>query len=929
MALTDPVGQNASPRRWNGFSLRWKLVLASLFVELVLVAALVWNGSQLVEKRLIEQATLRIKEVSTLLNISVGPAMAYQDYDRIADIFRDSRKRQGIEYFVLTDQFNRIVLVDGWEGSGRPPEKQAEFGSVATDGRFDIRIPITGSGQIYGQLAFGISSQFVDDARQQFTRASLAIASVLMLASGTLLTVIAFWLTRHLKQLEEAGAAVSAGRFDIELPISSQDEIGRVASAFNRMTAEIKRQINALQTSEERFRGLLELSTDWYWEQDSEFRFTLYPAGQPGVDAVAGSRIGKHLWDFASTLSEAEWDRHRAVLTAHQVFRDFEFGVIAPDGEIVYLLVCGEPMFDAQGCFTGYRGTAREITDRKRAEISLQLAASVFAEAREGIIITDAQWQLIEMNPMASELTGYRPEDMADGKLLDRLFSAPQPEFLEAALPHLIEVGHWRGETWGLRKNGERFPELLTASAVRDSNGRIVNFILIFSDITTLKEQQQRLERMAHYDALTRLPNRVLLAERLHQALAQAKRDKGYLAVAYLDLDGFKPVNDTLGHDAGDRLLVEVADRLRNSVRAHDTVARLGGDEFVLLIHASSFSECETAMQRTLHIIAEPFTIKGRQVSVSASIGIASFPADGPDPDTLLRNADQAMYVSKQAGRNRYHFFDAAHDRKVLAHTERISRIHAALPANEFVLHYQPKVNMQEGRVVGAEALIRWQLPERGLLPPGEFLPIIENSDFAVSLGEWVITATLAQMRAWRGEGIDLSISINIAARQLQAHNFVERLQILLAAYPDVPPDRLELEIVETAALDDIQYVNEVINQCLGFGVTFALDDFGTGYSSLIYFKRLPVRTVKIDQSFVRNMLADPEDMAIVEGVIGLAKAFHRSVIAEGVETAEQGARLIAMGCDCAQGYGIAHPMPAEQIPLWVRSFQPDPSWRA
>ena len=372
-----------------------------------------------------------------------------------------------------------------------------------------------------------------------------------------------------------------------------------------------------------------------------------------------------------------------------------------------------------------------------------------------------------------------------------------------------------------------------------------------------------------------------------------------------------------------------MADRLRNSVRAHDTVARLGGDEFVLLIHASSFSECETAMQRTLHIIAEPFTIKGRQVSVSASIGIASFPADGPDPDTLLRNADQAMYVSKQAGRNRYHFFDAAHDRKVLAHTERISRIHAALPANEFVLHYQPKVNMQEGRVVGAEALIRWQLPERGLLPPGEFLPIIENSDFAVSLGEWVISSTLAQMRAWRSEGIDLSISINIAARQLQAHNFVERLQILLAAYPDVPPDRLELEIVETAALDDIQYVNEVINQCLGFGVTFALDDFGTGYSSLIYFKRLPVRTVKIDQSFVRNMLADPEDMAIVEGVIGLAKAFHRSVIAEGVETAEQGARLIAMGCDCAQGYGIARPMPAAQIPLWVRSFQPDPSWRA
>ncbi len=919
-------------RRLRPRSLRWQLILASLAVEAVLVLALTWNGFRLVEDGLAEQVEIRLKETSVLLNASLGPLMASQDYGPIADLFRESRSQEGIAYFVLTDSRGRVVLSDGWDLSRPLPPPRAFADTAHLGERFDTRMPITLSGQTYGQLALGISTRFIAQAQGRLVRESLAIAAVTLVLSGLLLTLVAFWLTRHLKRLENASAAVSAGHFDIDLPTGSQDEIGRVATAFKRMAAEIKGQFAALQSSEERFRNLLSLSTDWYWEQDADFRFTIHQPGRLGDPEgirLSNHLLGKRRWEQETTLGEAEWAAHRADLAAHRVFRDLEYGVRDDQGNLRHFQVCGEPVFDFQGNFRGYRGTSTEITERKRAENSLRLAASVFAEAREGIIITDGERRVVDINPMVTELTGFTRADLLGCDVLAHVGQTRDRRFLQEAMGALDREGHWRGESWGLRKNGETFPELVTASAVHDAAGAVSNYILIFSDITALKEQQRRLEHLAHYDALTRLPNRVLLADRLQQAMAQCRRSGDILAVAYMDLDGFKPINDSLGHDAGDLVLIEVAALLLKCVRGGDTVARLGGDEFVILIRAEDFGECEAALLRVLTTIAEPYAIKGRTEALSASIGVARFPADGDDPDALLRNADQAMYVAKQTGRNRYHFFDTEHDRKVRAHSEQVSRIRAALPADEFVLYYQPKVDMRRGVVVGAEALIRWRYPERGLLPPSEFLPAIENTDFAITLGEWVIATALAQMGAWRDVGVELPVSVNVAARQLLAPGFVERLQALLAARPEVPPPWLELEIVETAALDDIEYVTDVINRCAAFGVSFALDDFGTGYSSLIYFKRLPARTLKIDQSFVRDMLVDPEDLAIIEGIIGLARAFHREVIAEGVETAEHGARLLALGCDTAQGYGIARPMPAGDVPAWTRAFRPDPRWLA
>ena len=373
-----------------------------------------------------------------------------------------------------------------------------------------------------------------------------------------------------------------------------------------------------------------------------------------------------------------------------------------------------------------------------------------------------------------------------------------------------------------------------------------------------------------------------------------------------------------------------MAQRLKTCVRGGDTVSRLGGDEFVLLVSGlDNLHECDQAIARVISSLSHPFHINDYVISISASIGATLYPEDASDSDTLLRHADQSMYAAKQAGRNQHHLFDPENDRRARVRRDEISSIRNALAKDEFVLHYQPKVNMRTGAVIGAEALIRWQHPERGLLLPAQFLHAIENGELAIEIGDWVIQQALFQMAAWREQGLELSVSINIAGNHLQHPDFAKRLGELLATWPQVPPNRLELEVLETAALDDIALVANLFVECRKLGVSFALDDFGTGYSSLTYFRRLPAEILKIDQSFVRDMLDDPEDMAIVEGVIGLTQAFKRKVIAEGVETVGHGLALLLLGCDLAQGYGIARPMPPEQFPAWVAQFMPDELWNS
>ena len=572
----------------------------------------------------------------------------------------------------------------------------------------------------------------------------------------------------------------------------------------------------------------------------------------------------------------------------------------------------------------------RDIGARRRAEERTKLAASVFEHAHEGITITDADSRIVEVNEAFCRITGYARDEVV-GRTPRLLSSGLQtPGFYADMWREVVENDHWRGEIWNRRKDGGIYAELLTVTAVRDAAGTVQHYVGVFSDITAAKRHERELERIAHYDPLTGVPNRVLLADRMRQALAQAGRRETTTAICYLDIDGFKDVNDRYGHEVGDGLLVEIVGRLEECLRADDTLARLGGDEFILVLQGlRRDSDWESALDRVLEQIAGTILVEEHAIRVSASIGVTLYPRDDSDPDTLLRHADQAMYLAKQAGRNRWMLFDPDHERRERNQRQNAERVARALRDGEFVLYYQPKVNMRRGVVIGAEALIRWRHPSRGLLAPGEFLPDVENTPVIVDLGDWVVDTALTRLSQWRAHGLDLTVSVNVAARQLQQPGFVPRLEALLAAHPDVAPEHLELEVLETAALEDLAQVSQVIETCQRLGVRFALDDFGTGYSSLTYIKRLPANMLKIDQSFVRDMLTDAEDLSIVEGVIGLAKSFRREVVAEGVESVAHGTLLLELDCEIAQGYGIARPMPAEHFEAWIAGWTPPVEWSA
>ncbi|MDD4506786.1 MAG: EAL domain-containing protein [Sulfurospirillaceae bacterium] len=607
---------------------------------------------------------------------------------------------------------------------------------------------------------------------------------------------------------------------------------------------------------------------------------------------------------------------------------DLERAYWRADETIFWGHLTGKRFYGINGEELGLVGVIADITEKKRIEEKLKLIANVFTHAREGIAITDDQGVIIDVNDTFSLITGYSKEE-ALGQT-PRLMKSGRysAKYYAKMWQTLAEKGQWSGEIWNRRKNGEVYAQMQTISAVHDAHGRIQHYVSLFTDITTMKQHQQQLEHIAHYDALTNLPNRVLLADRLKQAMAHALRQGKQLAVVYLDLDGFKVVNDTYGHNVGDELLIILAKYMREALREGDTMARLGGDEFVaVLVDLEENKDCKPLIERLLQAASRSVKVGEISLQVSASIGVTFYPQDGMDADQLMRQADQAMYLAKQTGKNNYSLFDIVQDGALKAQRESLEDIVRAIEQKEFILYYQPKVNMKTGEVIGTEALIRWQHPKHGLLQPSAFLPILENHPMSIPLGEWVIETALIQIAQWHELGLSIPISVNVGGYQLQQSNFVERLEKLLMTHSDVDPCNLELEILETSALEDISQVSDVIHRCHNLGVHFALDDFGTGYSSLTYLKHLPAELLKIDQSFVRDMLSDPDDLAIIEGILGLAKAFRRNVIAEGVETIEHGELLLALGCEWAQGYGIARPMPSYEFPKWIQSWKPDIKW--
>ena len=580
---------------------------------------------------------------------------------------------------------------------------------------------------------------------------------------------------------------------------------------------------------------------------------------------------------------------------------------------------------------------ADRTKDEQMLRVALQaekeLAQVTLASIGDAVITTDARGVVTFLNDAATALTGLK-HDAAIGRSVSDVFPLTHMgSNLPLSNPVLAILNHPQGsgsELHGvlLANNALTIPVESLASPIFSVGGELIGSVLVARDVSEKHKVQDRLQWQAGHDALTGLPNRALLADRFDRALEKAKRNDTQVVVCLLDLDHFKPVNDAYGHDMGDKLLVEVVTRLNQQMRDVDTLSRLGGDEFVILLEdLENIDDVDGLMQRILQILAEPFCIDEHVLNVSASIGLSVFPTDNADPDTLLRHADQAMYVAKQTGRNRYHLFDLRQDFERESMHQTVQRVRQAITNNELLLHFQPKVNLLSGSIAGFEALLRWQHPQDGMIPPLSFLPAVEQSDVIVEIGEWVIEQALHQIRRWKLEGHYWPISVNIAARHFQKPDFLDRLVNILARNADVPAAQLEFEILESVALGDVQAMNTLIASCRNLGIQFSLDDFGTGYSSLSYLKRIPVQTLKIDQSFVRDMLKDPDDMALVESIINIAKLFRLHVVAEGVESQQQGLILQSLGCYTVQGYGIARPMPAGQCVQWANRYLAGEHW--
>lgn len=564
----------------------------------------------------------------------------------------------------------------------------------------------------------------------------------------------------------------------------------------------------------------------------------------------------------------------------------------------------------------------KEILSHKKTGEQLHVAANAIENAAEGVMICDAEERIISVNKAFSRITGYSAEEVF-GRTADMLVAEDQTRASRAEIARTVQQhGHWKGELWSCKKGGERYLEERSVSAVKDDDDRIVNYIILFSDVTKQKEDEQRLQFLAHHDPLTGLANRTLFHHRCEEALLRAERHNTKAAVMFIDLDHFKTVNDSLGHAYGDDLLKNAASQLQECVRKTDTVARLGGDEFtVLLNEVGDSSDVALIAKKILDRLSAPITIAGHEIYVSASLGISWFPDDGRSASSLIKNADAAMFAAKEQGRNNYQFFSAEMNAEALEALMMASSLRLAIEREELVLEYQPRIDLNAGEVMGVEALVRWNHPNLGRIMPAQFIGIAERTGLIDPLGSWVLRKACWQMVEWRRSGLaPQRVAVNLSARQFIQPDLTERIAAILQE-TGLEAGALEVEVTESMVMHDPQRAAVILERLKEMGVAVAIDDFGTGYSSLSYLKRFPIDYIKIDQSFVRGIPLDAEDVGITNAIIAMAKTLDVKLIAEGVDKAEQLAFLKEEGCNEGQGYLISTPIPADGVLRFLRTF--------
>jgi diguanylate cyclase (GGDEF)-like protein/PAS domain S-box-containing protein len=689
----------------------------------------------------------------------------------------------------------------------------------------------------------------------------------------------------------------------------------------------LEEQGERLRVSEAQLGEAMDMSRMAYWEYDvatNRFGFNdrLLALMQSSLETIGGYWLAAD--GFIDQLVEPEdgprlreeIGRCLLAMAPKQIF-SCEARLRCGDGGSRSFALRFHYMPAGDGVGARLRGAAVDVDEARRAESQLRLLANVFEYSGEAIVVTDADNRIVSINRSFSRLTGYEIDEVRGQN--PRILSAGRmpPNGYRMMWQDIAEKGGWEGEIWDRRKDGSCYPKWLTISTLKDAAGKITHHIGSFTDISERKLAEERIYHLAHHDTLTGLPNRFSLHNRLSQAIVSVRRENRSLAVMFLDLDHFKTINDTLGHPVGDRLLIEVALRLKDCVRESDVVARLGGDEFVVVmtdISDAPIGAVSAMASKIQQRLTEPCVIDGRDLHATPSIGIAVFPSDGDDADALMKNADVAMYHAKSRGRHNYQFFTASMNEAAAERVELEGSLRQAIDGGEMLLHYQPQIDAVSGRVVGVEALVRWQHPSRGMVPPGKFIPLAEETGLIEPLGRWVLNAACQQLWTLARQGRQgLRMAVNLSARQLREENLVDHVQELLAAYGLSPGD-LELEITESAAMENADITIGILRRLRDLGVALAIDDFGTGYSSLAYLKLLPIQRLKLDRSFVRDIETDHNDAIICSATIALAHSLGLEVVAEGVETEPQLTYLKYLGCDLIQGYYFSKPLPENHL---------------
>ncbi|QQS54812.1 MAG: EAL domain-containing protein [Candidatus Competibacteraceae bacterium] len=670
----------------------------------------------------------------------------------------------------------------------------------------------------------------------------------------------------------------------------------------------------ALTESECRAQALLSAIPDLMFRLDRDGVFLEYKARKSELHGQSlDTLVGRNNHDITPPVFADLVQRHTDAALAGGGMQRFEFQL--PVGG-------GDPRdYEARMSASGpaeVTAIVRDITERKQVEERLRQAAMVFENTRDGVMIVNLDQRILAVNRAFTEITGYIEAEILDQNPHILQSGRHDRAFYQLMWASILQTGYWQGELWNRRKNGELYPQWLTISTVRDEHGEPTHYVGVLTDISQLKRAEERLVHLVHYDPLTDLPNRLLAQSRLAHAVDQAQRHEQRVGVLLLDLDRFKTVNDSLGHPAGDALLCAIALRLRERLREEDTLARLGGDEFlVVLEHLPRPEEAASVAQNLLDLLTQPFMLPdGSEVYVNASIGISLYPDDGSSAADLIQYADTAVYQAKEQGRNTYRFYTEALTRAAHERLDLERRLRGALERDEFLLHYQPQLSVIEGRIIGVEALVRWQPPGQALVSPARFIPLAEETGLIVPLGEWVLRTACAQAQAWRLAGWpSLLMAVNLSARQIRQPDLVGRVRAALAD-SGLPAEYLELEITESGLMEQGEQAETILRALKETGVRLAIDDFGTGYSSLAYLKRFPIDQLKIDQGFVRDIPHDPNDMEIAAAIIALAHTLRLEVLAEGVETTEQLAFLREHGCKLCQGYLFSRPVPPEDLAL-------------